>query len=497
VPGYAADEVFACSREAFAETEAWLGGPEAAVLGHAALEEQVSARGRELQRLQFQAHLDLRAAREERRRDVTGPDGSARPRAERGRTRLLSSVFGLVTVSRIAYRAPGAPDVHPADAELGLPPGRHSHGLRRLAAAEAARGSFGQAAAAVAARTGSRLGKRQGEEQARLAAADFAGFYASREPPAAAPGDVLVLECDGKGIVVLPGQVRAEQQRKSRGKKPKQPDGRLSRGETRNRRRMAEAGAVFDVAPVPRAPADIMRPPGAPGPRPRAPQAKGKWVTASIARSAAAVIASVLAEAGRRDPGHLRTWIALVDGNAHQISRIRAEAAGRDVTVTVVVDFMHVIEHLWDAAWCFHPEASPGAGPWVRAHAAAVLDGRAGDAATAIRAAAASAGGQLSTAKGKAAAAVAAYLDNKAPFLDYPKALAAGWPISTGVIEGTCRHLVKDRMDITGARWGISTAEAVLQLRALHANGDFDDYWKYHLEQERQRNHPAAYNLAA
>jgi hypothetical protein len=262
---------------------------------------------------------------------------------------------------------------------------------------------------------------------------------------------------------------------------------------------MAEAGAVFDVAPVPRAPGDIMRPPGAPGPRPQAPEAKGKWVTASIARRAAAVIASVLAEAGRRDPGHLRTWIALVDGNAHQISRIRAEAAGRDVTVTVVVDFMHVIEHLWDAAWCFHPEASPGAGPWVRAHAAAVLDGRAGDAATAIRAAAASASasGQLSTAKGKAAAAVAAYLDNKAPFLDYPKALAAGWPISTGVIEGTCRHLVKDRMDITGARWGISTAEAVLQLRALHANGDFDDYWKYQLEQERQRNHPPAYNLAA
>jgi hypothetical protein len=499
VPGYAADEAFACSREAFAATEAWLGGAEAAALGHAALEEQVCARGRELQRLQFQAHLDLRAAREERRRDVTGPDGSARPRAERGRTRLLSSVFGPVTVSRIAYRAPGMPDVHPADAELGLPPGRHSHGLRKLAAAEAARGSFGQAAAAVAARTGSRLGKRQGEEQARLAAADFAGFYASRTPPAAPPGDVLVLECDGKGIVVLPGQMRPEQQRKSRGKKPKQPDGRLSRGETRNRRRMAEAAAVFDVTPVPRSPDGIMRPPGAPGPRPRAPRAKGKWVPARNPGTAAAVVAAAFAEADRRDPARERTWTALADGNPHQIARIQAEAAARDVTVTIVVDFMHVIEHLWDAAWCFCPEASPEAGPWVRAHAAAILAGGAagaGGAAAAIRAAAASAGDQLSTAKARAAAAVAAYLDNKAPFLDYPKALAAGWPISTGVIEGTCRHLVKDRMDITGARWGIQTAEAVLQLRALHANGDFDDYWKYHLEQEHQRNHPG-YTLAA
>src|SRR5579863_5608080 len=123
VPGYAAEEAFARSREAFAELERWLEGPEAAGLAHAELEDQIGERGRELQRLQFQAHLDLRAAREVRRHDVTGPDGSARPRAERGRTRRLSSVFGPVIVSRIAYRAPGMPDVHPADAELNLPPG--------------------------------------------------------------------------------------------------------------------------------------------------------------------------------------------------------------------------------------------------------------------------------------------------------------------------------------------------------------------------------------
>jgi len=495
VPGYAADEAFARSRRAFAEDEAWLGGPEAAALGHAALEDQVGERGRELQRLQLQDHLDMRAAGEERRHDVTGPDGTGRPRAERGRTRLLSSVFGQVTVTRISYRSPGRPDVHPADAGLGLPPGRHSLGLRRLVAEAAARGSFGQAAAAITERTGSRLGKRQCQEQARLAAADFAGFYAGRPPPAGAPADALALECDGKGIVVLPSAMRPEQRRKSRGKARKQPDGRLSRGETRNRKRMAEVGAVFDVAPVPRAPQDIMRPPGAPGPRPQAPEAKGKWVTASITESAATVVASIFAEADRRDPARERTWIALADGNAHQIARIRAEAAARDVAITITIDFMHVIEHLWDAAWCFHPEASPDAGPWVRGHAAAVLDGRAGDAATAIRAAA-SAGDQLSTAKRKAAAAVAAYLDAKAPYLDYPTALAEGWPISTGVIEGACRHLVKDRMDITGARWGIKTAEAILQLRALHANGDLDEYWKYHLQQEHHRNHPG-YALAA
>jgi len=89
--------------------------------------------------------------------------------------------------------------------------------------------------------------------------------------------------------------------------------------------------------------------------------------------------------------------------------------------------------------------------------------------------------------------ACAAYLTNKARYLDYPTALKEGWPIATGVIEGACRHLVKDRMDLTGARWGLDGAEAVLKLRALRSNGDFDEYWAYHLTQERERVHESRY----
>ena len=61
------------------------------------------------------------------------------------------------------------------------------------------------------------------------------------------------------------------------------------------------------------------------------------------------------------------------------------------------------------------------------------------------------------------------------------------------MIEGACRHLVKDRMDITGARWGLAGAEAVLKLRALRSNGDIDNYWRYHLAQERHRVHQSRY----
>jgi hypothetical protein len=86
------------------------------------------------------------------------------------------------------------------------------------------------------------------------------------------------------------------------------------------------------------------------------------------------------------------------------------------------------------------------------------------------------------------------YLLNKRDYLDYPSYMKRGLPISTGVIEGAVRHLVKDRMDITGARWGLNGAEAILRLRALYASGDFDEYWQFHMEQEFVRNHGSRYD---
>lgn len=141
--------------------------------------------------------------------------------------------------------------------------------------------------------------------------------------------------------------------------------------------------------------------------------------------------------------------------------------------------------------WCFFAEGDAAAEVWVRHRALAVLEGKATDVAAGIRRRATTAG--LAKAKRKKAEDCARYLINKAAYLDYPAALAAGWPIATGVIEGTCRYLVADRMDITGARWSIKGAEAVLKLRALRCNGDFDDYWRFHLDQERRRVHEARY----
>src|SRR5664280_1252502 len=140
---------------------------------------------------------------------------------------------------------------------------------------------------------------------------------------------------------------------------------RLSKGEKRNRKRMAELGAVYDAAPVVRTPADILPACGANRAEVTAgPTASNKWLTASVVEEAASVVHAIFDEAERRDPNHTRAWVALVDGANHQIDRIRAEAKTRGGEVSIICDFIHVLEYLWKAAWCFYPEADPAAEAW-------------------------------------------------------------------------------------------------------------------------------------
>src|SRR6266496_5729376 len=177
----AATDPFAASRSVFDALAVELDAEGAARLGHAELEELLETRGRELLRQLLQDHLDLRQLREERAvRDrpalVTGADGVTRRAVETGHSRLLATVFGTVTVGRCAWRALGQRNIYPADAALGLPRGRHSHGLRRLAVLEAVRGSFDQATEAIGRRCGQVVGKRGVEQLTVAAAADIDAF---------------------------------------------------------------------------------------------------------------------------------------------------------------------------------------------------------------------------------------------------------------------------------------------------------------------------------
>ena len=155
------------------------------------------------------------------------------------------------------------------------------------------------------------------------------------------------------------------------------------------------------------------------------------------------------------------------------------------MTIHLVTGIIHVLEHLWKAAWSLHPAADPAAEDWVAVKALTVLAGDNGRAAAEITAQADAAG--LTAAQRAGTGSCARYLTSLRDHLRYDQALAAGWPIATGVIEGARRHLIGDRPGITGARWGPGGAEAILTLRAVTSNGDFDDYWTYHLAREHQR----------
>ncbi|WP_308201451.1 ISKra4 family transposase [Sphaerisporangium perillae] len=267
---------------------------------------------------------------------------------------------------------------------------------------------------------------------------------------------------------------------------------RLAAGEKAARKRMATLGVVYDAEPAPRRPHDVIAVPGgrAGQRRPRArPRAMRKWLCGSVITGPGAVIAKVFNHAEARDPGHVRPWVVLVDGARHQLDLIASQAARRGIRVHIVIDFVHVLEKLWAAAWSLYPPAAPAAEDWVASHALALLAGHTGHVISALAAQAATVGAR----RRDGIDACIRYLSNNAEHLRYDQALDAGWPIATGVIEGACRHLIADRFDLAGARWGLAGAEAVLKLRALVANGHFEEYWSFHLARQHERVHQSGY----
>jgi hypothetical protein len=470
-----------------------------------AMELLVVERGRELLRGLLQLSLDRQAAAEVRLARVTGADEVTRARAERGHARRVVTRLGEVRVRRIGYRSgvKGVPSLFPRDAVLNLPPCGYSWPLQQLAEMSARSGSYEQARELVLAATGVSIGKRQLEQITAGAAADAERFCQDRDR-AAVPGagqqeegDLapLALSADGKGVAMRPEARR--RRTVAPGKRVRTFDKRAGTGEKKGCKRMAETGCVFDVAVPdgpPRTPEQVMRPdPGIPR---TAPHAVNRWYACDITAGRDVTIGKIFDEGERRDPAHRRTWIALADGDIYQIGLFQAQAAARGITLVILVDFIHVLEYLWKAAWCFHRPRDPAMEDWVIAQGLDILHGRTGDVIERI--------GQLAADQppppgGEHARIIRKtlhYLDAKQPYLDYPRALANGWPIATGVIEGACRHLVQDRMGITGARWGLEGAQAMLWLRAIDASGGHDAYWNYHIAQEHQRNHLNRYQAS-
>ena len=227
---------------------------------HAQLEDLLGARMREVTRQVFQEHLTLRARNEDRHDQVVDTAATGCSRTERGRHRTLATVFGKVTVVRIAYSSIGVADLHPADAVLNLPDRMHLHGLAGLAAIESARGSFADACERINAVTGSGIGHRQVQELAVSAAADIDAFYDALVPAPCTDATPLILSVDGTGMVIRPEALREDTAKAAAAKGGNVTKTRLVSGEKHGRKRMATLGAVYDGEPAPRTVNDIIAP---------------------------------------------------------------------------------------------------------------------------------------------------------------------------------------------------------------------------------------------
>jgi hypothetical protein len=496
----ATDEMFSSAREQMETMITRLQSSAMLSAEHGEVESYVQTQGRELERLLYQAHLDLRAARE-RPVPVRGKDGVEHT-YRRPSGRPLGTMLGRVLVARLAYQALGVEGLHPLDGSLNLPPELYSHGVSRFVAERSAMMPFDDVIEEFLTATGTAVGKRQVEEIAFRAAIDFETFYTQRRAANDVledTGDLLVLTFDGKGIVMVPEDLRPATKKAAR-KKVRKLATRLTTGEKRNRKRMAEVAAIYTVPRFVRTPIDILADLYGEADeearrerRARRPKVRNKRVWASVERDPEVVINEAFREAEARDPEHQRTWVVLLDGNKDQLALAKAAAKKLGVEVTIVVDLMHVLEYLWRAAHAFHDDDhAEQAEQWVQQRLMWLLQGRpAGKIATAMRQSARAA--SLDTPKLKTVYDTADYLQQYAPYMPYGDAIAAGLPIATGVIEGACRYLVKDRMDRGGARWTLDGAEAVLRLRALRSSGDFDAYWAFHLREELRRNHAERY----
>lgn len=484
---------FAVAREYFETLVAKLENPQLADMTHSKVEDLLFREGNELMRILFQGYFDsLHGGVAEEA--VRGADGvELTHHRELGRN--LMTRFGMVRLSRMGYGLPEITPLYPLDAQLNMPSHSYSHGVERLMAKEIAKNSFDAATATIDQLTGAHVPKRQAEEIAIRSACDFDRFYAQAERAASIgkeeAGPLMVVTFDGKGVVMRKEDLR-EATRKAAEAREHKLTTRLSKGEKRNAKRNAQVAAVYTIQPHYRTAEEVigqLRPVHGVDKKKR-PRPEHKRVWASLKHESEEVIDEAFQEGLRRDPEKQKTWLALVDGQPTQKQQVQDAAKEHGICLIMIVDFIHVLEYLWKAGRELLGEGAESE-DWVLERARRVLEGEASLVAAGIRRSATKR--SLPEEDREQMDACADYLLKNASYLRYDHYLKNGYPIATGVIEGACRHLVKDRMEITGARWRLERAESVLQLRALLASGDFEAYWDFHEAQEHWRNQASHY----
>lgn len=490
---------FSQARFAFRQLETFLTADETAELSEAQVEEHIERRGREVLRLLLEAHLRQRGTGDvgpalcvfdppweaPERGGVPDEPGARRHGHRRRHDRTLHTVLGEVTVQRTGYAAAAAASIHPLDEQLQLPGRCFSYPLQERLVRQAVQGPFAEAVADLERDTGVRLSKRSAEQVVAEAAVDFQAFYHNHQVTAPGQtGPVVVTGIDCKGVPMI----RPEQTLRK---------ARLKRGDKKHKKRLATVATVRTQQRRVRTPEEVTDSLFRTAARPKQPRARRKApapkeykrVWADLLRSKDEVIAEVAQEVKRVDPQGAKTHVALCDGERALQKRIVPALLAVVPAVVLVLDLLHALEKLWQVAHCFYPEGSEEeATAWMRKQTLRVLRGEVSGVRKGMRHSATVRG--LSGPKRRTVDEVAAYLRKNRQYMRYDEYLRQGLPIASGCVEGACKNLIKDRLERSGMRWGLAGGEAMIRLRSLYLSDDLDEYWDFHLEQERRRLYP-------
>jgi len=423
---------------------------------------------------------------------VTLPDGREVQRLEELHARRYVSIFGPFTLERTVYgsREGQALEFVPLDERLQLPESAFSYVLQDWDQALAMEQPFGQVSQTIERILKLKQSVDSLEGVNRQQAQDVAAFRDLQgSPPAAEEGQLVVVTADCKGIVIR-GQGT-----------PTVCGGERPAGQRANQKRMAAVAAVYTVDPYVRTADDVVAalfrdPDYEPGPRPK-PCHKRVWASlpqeGSQPRSSIAVVFDwVWWEFAQRNPELTRSTVCLCDG---QEALWQACADGvLDEDRVDVLDLLHVTPRLWAAAKLLYGEKSKEVLPFVRQRVTQVLEGKVETVIRTLRRLAQER--SLPSAKKKALGRICSYLNKNRHRMRYDEYLRQGYPIASGVVEGACRHLIKDRMERAGMHWTLTGAQAMLDLRSLWIGGDWQAFQQQRIEHETERLYPHRHLVA-
>jgi len=412
-------------------------------------------------------------------------EGRELKRLESPHERRYVSVFGELTVKRHVYgsRETQKHEVIPTDAVLSLPASDFSSLLQEWDQSFCVQNSYAESQQTVQRILGLGQSVRSLEQMSVSMAAGVAEFRQSQPaPPAAEEGQIVVLTADGKGVPM----------RREAGVDSPAVRGHRKKGEKANKKRMACVGGAYTIEPFVRVAEDVVDEVLRDVRKADRPEPCHKQLRAELTRPIDGVevngkerIFEWLAEQVQlRNPDSRKPVVCVMDGERALWKMLGRLIAG----VVCILDLFHVLERLWQAAHCFHAEGSEEAQAFVTDRLRRLLRGEVGYVIGGLK--------QMGTkqklkgSRGRQLSAAIGYLERNRRFMRYDEYLAAGYPIGSGVAEGACRHLVKDRMELTGMRWRVPGAQAMLDLRAVHVNGDWESFQEHRVEQERRRLYP-------